>query len=976
MDNRNLSHRIHSLHFPRVSLKGLRTRLENKAANSFWICVIVTIASFVGTGFFSYLYTTESQWQFLVLAGMMLLLGFSAIQGILIVRNNRSTDGVLIMLLVGQIVVALSSLFIGGQGMWYASGVILSTLLISSLTLKPAQIARSAVLGIVAGLSTLVLDQFVKTWQTNTPSALHYLIIATVIFLLVLYLFSLSLFFTQYSFRGKITVVVFGAAIVSLLISAIVNSQTYRSSLFRSANQALLLAAGRTADEIDSYLSDLISKLEDANRQSSVVSNFLSLPPQGRSQASELIAQIKDMRQNIGALEVVLLDRQGAVVLHTTYSDVSGFDPYNGMGKADQTLVSTSIVAGEPFISSIIFPTSRQMIYINAPYFYVGIRIINPEGNPLGIFMAAFPVAEIQNLVQSNNNLAGDQSFGILVDDNYMRIVSGASAEDNFTLIYPLDSETYDRLQQEHRIPQFSSDLITTNYPEFKKGLERIYVTPYFETNELGVNNDIGVAAGVRLSLKNWIIVFMQPRSVILLPITQQTRTSVLITGLIGTFAIVASALLAQLITKPIVELTKSAERASSGDLNIKAPVTSVDEVGKLSIAFNSMVDQLRAMLQGLEERVKERTAELFQSNEQLEYRASRLQMVAEVAHTFSSVTDPEQLLSLVANTISERFGFYHVGIFRVDKNREYAVLEASNSEGGQRMLARGHRLRVGEEGLVGNVTHSGEARIALDVGEDAVFFNNPDLPETRSAITLPLKVGENIIGALDVQSTMPKAFDSSDIALLSTLADQVAISIENSRLINESQRSIRELEIAQRQYIQQEWGKVLADKTKEGYQFVIGKLIPIGETDTGSIPEQIPQFPTVIYDSPQGGDNQQQSGLMVPIMIRGQTIGLIELNDPDAPRRWGEDEINLAASVADQVGQALENARLLETTQRRAERERLVSEITRKLRSTNDPQEIMETAVMQLKNALKVRSVQVRVDTSPIEDGATHRRS
>jgi GAF domain-containing protein len=291
-------------------------------------------------------------------------------------------------------------------------------------------------------------------------------------------------------------------------------------------------------------------------------------------------------------------------------------------------------------------------------------------------------------------------------------------------------------------------------------------------------------------------------------------------------------------------------------------------------------------------------------------------------------------------------------------------------------MLARNHRLRVGEEGLVGYVTRHGEARIALDVGADAVFFNNPDLPETRSEITLPLHVGTNIIGAFDVQSTMPKAFDASDIALLSTLADQVAIAIENTRLINDAQRSVRELELAQRQYIQEEWGKLLAERPHEGYHYSSGRLAPIGASEEDDLPDVLPKTPTVVYEQPAGIGKSQATGLMVPILVRGQPIGLIELDDADVPRRWGDDEINLAASVADQVGLALENARLLETTQRRAERERLVSEITTKLRATNDPQEILETAMTQLKNALNVRSVHVRVGTDADKGEAPHENS
>jgi GAF domain-containing protein/HAMP domain-containing protein len=943
----------------------------NKARISLWVCVGVTIFTISGMSLYSYFFLRLDQWQFLALAGLMLFLGIASIVGISLARRGSYSKGIWLMLVTGQIIVAISPLFIGGQGLWYAAGVILSTLLISTLTLDSSGSTRAIIIGVLAALSALVIDQFVTLYQVITPVLLSYLVIGVVIFLLVAYLFTLSFLFNTYSLRGKLTFAVFSAALISIIVLGVIYNRTNRVTLSELTNQTLQLAAERTAADVDAYLVSLVKALESINLEPSPISYYLSLPPESRDHATGSL--LKYYREELGALELVLLDRQGNVVLHTTYGDVSDLESYMGLSEDDQNLIKTSILGGGSYFSSVLFPTARQLIYINKPYFYVGEPIADSSGSPIGIMLAAYPVAPIQQIVQNSNGLIGDQSFAVLLDDNYMRIAQGMDPEANFTLVSPLDNEKFSRLQEEQRLPPQRSDLITTNIPEFKAGLDRLFRTPFFETREIGIDEGVNLAAGVRLTQKGWILAYMQPRSVVLQPIEQQARTTVLVTGLIGGLAILASSLLAQVITNPIVQLTKAAERASGGDLSLRAPVTSSDEVGKLGVAFNSMIDQLRTTLQGLEERVRERTAELSRTSEQLEYRASRLQMVAEVAHTFSAVTDPEELLSVVAKTISESFGFYHVGVFIVDKFGEYAVLMASNSEGGRRMLGRGHRLRVGEEGLVGYVTSYGEARIALDVGVDAVYFNNPDLPETRSEITLPLKTGGKVFGALDVQSTMPKAFDASDIALLSTLADQVAMAIENVRLINDAQRNVRELELAQRQYVQQEWGKVVNERPRDGYNYHLGKLIPLKESEAEETIDFLPETPTVVFEQVSGNGNQQPSGLVVPIIVRGQPIGLIELNEPDTQRQWGEEEISLANSVADQVGQALENARLLEATQRRAERERLVSEITTKLRASNDPQEILETAVTQLKHALRVRSVQVRVVHDEMNDTFVH---
>ena len=148
-------------------------------------------------------------------------------------------------------------------------------------------------------------------------------------------------------------------------------------------------------------------------------------------------------------------------------------------------------------------------------------------------------------------------------------------------------------------------------------------------------------------------------------------------------------------------------------------------------------------------------------------------------------------MLSSAVRLISERLDFYHTGLFFVDPSGEWAVLQAASSEGGRRMLERGHRLRVGAQGIVGDVAARGMPRIALDVGRDAVFFDNPDLPDTHSEMAMPLRSRDVVIGVLDVQSRERGAFTPEDIGVLQTLADQVALAISNARLFSEAQEAL-----------------------------------------------------------------------------------------------------------------------------------------------------------------------------------------
>src|SRR5258706_1603519 len=195
---------------------------------------------------------------------------------------------------------------------------------------------------------------------------------------------------------------------------------------------------------------------------------------------------------------------------------------------------------------------------------------------------------------------------------------------------------------------------------------------------------------------------------------------------------------------------------------------------------------QLTSLRDALELRVQERTAAL-------EQRAIQLQTVSSVARTIASVQDLNTLLPNITKLVSEQFGFYHSGIFLVDEASEFAVLRASNSEAGERMLDRQHKLRLDTNSFLGLGASPSESRIVLDVGIDSVYFNNPDLPQTRSEMALPLRVGGRVIGALDVQSTQPNAFAAGDIATLTTLADQVAIAIENARPFSEARVALSE---------------------------------------------------------------------------------------------------------------------------------------------------------------------------------------
>jgi GAF domain-containing protein len=356
--------------------------------------------------------------------------------------------------------------------------------------------------------------------------------------------------------------------------------------------------------------------------------------------------------------------------------------------------------------------------------------------------------------------------------------------------------------------------------------------------------------------------------------------------------------------------------------------------------AHEQLNHDLTILRQELEQTVQERTIKL-------EERVRQLHVITEVARTAASFQDIDRLLNSSTRLISESFGFYHVGIFLLDDLDQYAVLRAANSEGGQAMLAKMHTLPVDLTSIVGYVAKTQTPRIVLDTTADTVYFNNPDLPETRSEMAVPLKVGIRLIGILDVQSTHKDAFTEDDISILGTLGDQLAIAIDNTRLLTETRRALISAEQTYQRYFSQAWSQFASHYSIEGYRYHNGKLDQLREA---------------------GGDNQEDEGnmskLRIPLMVRGQSIGILEVQPADGKQEWNPNELALLETTAERAALALENARLLEDAQRRAARESTISKISSKIGETSETEKIMAAAVAELRQALGAAEVVLNLNT------------
>lgn len=404
-------------------------------------------------------------------------------------------------------------------------------------------------------------------------------------------------------------------------------------------------------------------------------------------------------------------------------------------------------------------------------------------------------------------------------------------------------------------------------------------------------------------------------------------------------------------IASPLGEVARVAEDIASGNLNVQIAESGDDEIGQVMMAFNRMTQRLRESFTNLEHRIQERTADLANRSRQIE-------TIAQLGNAITNLRNFEDLLAQAAVLISDRLSFYHVGIFLLDDSNTYAVLRAANSDGGQKMLADGYRVPIDEGNMIGNALLKSQPRIALDVGEDAVHFDYPDLPQTRSQMVLPLRVGQQLLGALDVHSIHPNAFSIEDFAILQILADQIAVAINNARLFEETQQALEAARRAYRESSEQEWQKILLESAEMGYTATPKSVLP-SQGDWQPTMQMAAREQRLIIDD----DNL----LALPIQLRGQTLAVLRLRKNNPKLTWSDREIAFLNNMADQLAVALESARLYGDAQRRAARERLLSEAATRMRETLDVDSVLQTAMLEIRRALQLSEVEIRMKGAEI---------
>lgn len=340
-----------------------------------------------------------------------------------------------------------------------------------------------------------------------------------------------------------------------------------------------------------------------------------------------------------------------------------------------------------------------------------------------------------------------------------------------------------------------------------------------------------------------------------------------------------------------------------------------------------------------MEERVSERTAEL-------EANTARMQAVAELGGRITQARELDVLLSDVVQVILDRFDFYHAQVFLIEESGRYAVLQASTGDAGRELLARGHRLEVGSRSVIGQVTARGEPVIALDTDADVVHRVNELLPLTRSEMALPLRIGGRILGALDVQSVEARAFTDADTPIFQTMADQLAIAIDNVRLLEDARRNLQDIEALNRQLTGEAWVDYVAGQDGGTAGYVAD--------DRGL--------------RPAGADDGDSEALTMPLSIRGQQIGSLDIKSRDGKEL--DDEVqSILEAVAERVALALDNTRLSQQAQRTAQRQQLLNVFSEQLQRASDIEGILRAVATEISEIMQAPRAFIQLETRGEEE-------